>query len=165
LKKLGFRKCATEPAVYTRGVGRTTMILGVYVDGLIVTRGDRVEIVASKKQMTSEFEMSDLGLLSFYLEIEVEQKKDCITIKQTSYAKKVLSQFGMADYNSIRIPMEPGAKLHEDKGGLLIDTTEYRRIIGCLRYLLHTRPDISFLVPMASRFMEKSTVMHSKAVK
>jgi hypothetical protein len=49
LKKLGFRKCATEPAVYTRGVGRAAMILGVYLDGLIVTREDPVEIVASKK--------------------------------------------------------------------------------------------------------------------
>jgi hypothetical protein len=115
--------------------------------------------------MTSEFEMSDLGLLSFYLGIEVEQKKDCIIIKQTSYAKKVLSQFGMAYYNPVRIPMEPGAKLHEGKWGVLIDTTKYRRIIGCLRYLLHTRHDLSFLVPMASKFMEKSTVMHTKAVK
>ena len=32
-------------------------------------------------------------------------------------------------------------------------------------YLLHTRPDLSFLVGMASRYMEKSTVKHKKAVK
>jgi hypothetical protein len=48
---------------------------------LIVTGGDPAEIVVFKKQMTSEFEMSDLGLLSFYLGIEVEQQEDCITIK------------------------------------------------------------------------------------
>lgn len=64
-----------------------------------MTGGDPVEIAVFKKQMTCEFEMSDLGLLSFYLGIEVEQQEDCITIKQTSYAKKVLSQFGMIDCN------------------------------------------------------------------
>lgn len=61
--------------------------------------------------------------------------------------------------------MSPRARLDEDKQGVLVDATEYRRVIGCLRYLLHTRPDLSFLVWMASRFMEKPTVMHQKAVK
>ena len=46
-----------------------------------------------------------------------------------------------------------------------MDATEYRRAIGCLRYLLHTRPDLSYAVGMASRFMEKPIVMHQKAVK
>ena len=165
LKKLGFSKCATEPAVYTRGVGKTRVILGVYVDDLIVTGGDPAELATFKKQMTSEFEMSDLGLLSFYLGIEVEQKEDCTTIRQTSYAKKVLSQFGMMDCNPTKIPMNPGTKLHDDKAREAIDATGYRRIIGCLRYLLHTRPDLAFSVGMASRFMKRPTVMHSNAVK
>lgn len=46
-----------------------------------------------------------------------------------------------------------------------MDATEYRRIIGSLRYLLHTRPDLSYAVGVASRFMERPTVMHFKAVK
>ena len=125
---------------------------------MIVTGGDPAEIVAFKEQTTSVFEMSDLDLLSFYLRIEVEQKKDYITIKQTSYAKKVLSQFGMTDCNATRCPMDLGAKLDADKQGERIDATEYRRILGCLRYLLHTRPDLSFSAGMASRFMEKPTI-------
>jgi hypothetical protein len=53
--------------------------------------GEKAEEIANFKcQMTSQFEMSDLGLLSFYLGIEVDQKTDYVTIKQTSYAKKVL---------------------------------------------------------------------------
>jgi hypothetical protein len=142
LKKLGFRKCITEPAVYTRGVGLSKLILGVYVDDLIVIGGDPAEIVAFKKQMTSEFDMSDLGLLSFYLGLEVDRKEDYIAIRQTSYAKKVLAQFGMSDCNSTKVPMDPGTKLDADKQGKRIDATEYRRVIGCLRYLLHTRPDL-----------------------
>jgi len=165
LKKLGFKKCASEAAVYTRGIGRTRLILGVYVDDLIVTGGEPAEIAVFKKQMTSEFEMSDLGKLSFYLGIEVEQETDCITIKQTGYAKKVLSRFGMENCNPTKIPISPGTVLHDDKDGRPIDATEYRRVVGCLRYLLHTRPDLAFSVGMASRFMERPTVMHQCAVK
>ncbi|XP_062205169.1 secreted RxLR effector protein 161-like [Phragmites australis] len=56
------------------------------------------------------------------------------------------------------------AQLHKDLVGQLVDATEYRRIIGFLRYLLHTRLDLSFVVGVASRFVEKPTVMHYKAV-
>lgn len=61
--------------------------------------------------------------------------------------------------------MEPKLKLHKDSEGVPVDTTEYRRVIGCLRYLLHTRPDLAYSVGMASRYMEKPTVMHHKVVK
>jgi len=165
LKKLGFSRCKTEPAVYTRGVGLSKVILGVYVDDLIVTGGDPAEIVDFKKQMTSEFDMSDLGLLSFYLGLEVEQKEDYITIRQSGYAKKILTQFGMSDCNHSKVPMDPGLKLDADKQGEKIDATEYRKIIGCLRYLLHSRPDLAYSVGICSRFMERPTVKHLLAVK
>ena len=61
--------------------------------------------------------------------------------------------------------MNPESKLDADKQGQRIDSTHYRRIIGCLRYLLHTRPDLAFSVGMASRFMEKPTAKHLAAVK
>jgi hypothetical protein len=115
--------------------------------------------------MTSEFEMSDLGLLSFYLGIEVKQENDCITIKQTSYAKKVLSRFGMADCNPTKVSINLGTVLHEDNQGMATDATEYRRIVGCLRYLLRTRPDLAFSVGMASISMQRPTVLHQNAVK
>jgi len=61
--------------------------------------------------------------------------------------------------------MEPSLKLHSDTEGEKTDATNYRRMIGCLRYLLHTRPDLAYSVGVASRFMEKPTVLHLKAVK
>jgi len=84
--------------------------------------------------MMAEFEMTDLGLLSYYLGIEVCQKEDFITVKQSSYAKKVLEQFGMAECNPSKFPMEPRIKLSADKGGKPADTTTYRRMIGCLQW-------------------------------
>ncbi|KAL9273928.1 Retrovirus-related Pol polyprotein from transposon TNT 1-94-like protein [Drosera capensis] len=72
LKKLGFMRCAQEQAIYTRGEGDAALIVGVYVDDLIVTGGNTREVKSFKKQMMTEFEMSDLGLLSYYLGIEVK---------------------------------------------------------------------------------------------
>jgi len=150
LKKLGFARCLSEQAVYTRGEGNDAVILGVYVDDLIVTGGNPVKVKNFKEEMMTEFEMTDLGLLSYYLGIEVDQKEDFITVKQSGYAQKVLEQFGMSGCNSTRVPMDPGNKLDTDKGGEPVDTTNYRKIIGCLRYLLHTRPDLSYSVGVAS---------------
>jgi len=126
---LGFTKCLSEWAVYKRGAGRTAVILGVYVDDLIVTGSEKKEIEAFKKQMTKEFEMSDLGLLSFYLGIEVDQQKDYLTLKQSGYAQKVLSRFGIEDCNPTKLPMDSSTKLHQDKKGQRVDATKYRRIL------------------------------------
>ncbi|KAG6504883.1 hypothetical protein ZIOFF_037231 [Zingiber officinale] len=143
LVELDFKKCIQEHAVYTRGEGEASILVGVYVDDLIVIGSSTGRINKFKQQIMIEFEMSDLGLLSYYLGIEVEQQKSRILLRQSTYAKKILSQFKMADF----------------------DATEYRRVIGCLRYLLHTRPDLSYPVGMTSRYMERPTTMHHKVVK
>ena len=69
------KRCSQEQAVYTRGEEEAIIIVGVYVDDLIVTGRSIEEIKIFKKQMMTEFEMSDLGLLSYYLGIEVKQRR------------------------------------------------------------------------------------------
>ncbi|KAG6471152.1 hypothetical protein ZIOFF_072253 [Zingiber officinale] len=165
LEELSFKKCTQEHAVYTRDEGEASILVGVYVDDLIVTGGSTEKINKFKQQMMTEFEISDLGLLSYYLGIEVEQQKSRISLRQSAYAKKILSQFKMANCNATKHPMEPKTQLHKDMEGTPVDATEYRRIIGCLRYLLHTRPDLSYSVGMASRYMERPTIMHHRVVK
>ena len=115
--------------------------------------------------MKKEFEMSDLGLRSYYLGIEVSQKKCGISLRQTAYAKKILEQFGLLDCNPVTSPMEPKLKVKKDEDGEKVDPTEYRRVVGCLRYLTHTRPDLSYAVGIASRFMEQPTTLHFQVVK
>ncbi|GKE94005.1 hypothetical protein Tco_1578860 [Tanacetum coccineum] len=71
----------------------------------------------------------------------------------------------MVDCNETKIPMDPGTKLIKTEGGELVDTTEYRSLIGCLRYLLHTRPDLSYSVGLLSRFMQEPREQHMKAIR
>ncbi|GKA54223.1 zinc finger, CCHC-type containing protein [Tanacetum coccineum] len=91
-----------------RAWNTSTLIVGVYVDDLIITGTPRKEIDAFKSQMQEKFEMSDLGLLAYYLGIEVTQTGGEITIKQTGYINKILKDTSMTDSNDTKIPMDPG---------------------------------------------------------
>lgn len=75
-------------------------------------------------------------------------------LKQDRYARKILEEFGMNSCNATNIPMEMNAKFSKASDEDAIDAREYRRCIGCLRYLLHTRPDLSFSVGVFSRYMQ-----------
>lgn len=55
--------------------------------------------------------------------------------------------------------------LTKDEGGTMIDATQYKSLIGGLRYLVHTRPDIAYSVGIVSRYMERPTKVHMNAVK
>ncbi|GJW78600.1 ribonuclease H-like domain, reverse transcriptase, RNA-dependent DNA polymerase [Tanacetum coccineum] len=165
LKSLGFKKCNLEQAVYTKKSKTSTLIVGVYVDDLIITGTPRKEIDLFKSQMKDKFEMSDLGLLAYYLGIEVTQKGGEITIKQTGYINKILKDANMMESNDTKIPMDPGTKLVKAEDGNSVDATYYRSLIGCLRYLLHTRPDLSYSVGLLSRFMQEPKDHHLKAIK
>lgn len=59
----------------------------------------------------------------------------------------------MGSCNAIHVPMELNAKFSKSPDEESVDEREYRRNIGCLRYLLDTRPDLSFSVGVLSRYM------------
>jgi len=137
----------------------------VYVDDLILTGADSNELTQFKEEMKNTFKMSDLGLLSYYLGIEVQQRTGMITLGQAAYAAKLLERAGMSNCNPVQAPMETRLKLSKKSTAPAVDSTLYRSLVGSLRYLIHTRPDISFAVGYISRFMENPTTEHMGAVK
>jgi hypothetical protein len=80
LAKLGFSRSIEDHAVYRRGTGDSLVLVGVYVDDLVICGPDNRAIAVFKQQMMKTFNMSDLGQLSYYLRIEVKQKSGEITI-------------------------------------------------------------------------------------
>ena len=111
------------------------------------------------------FNMSDLGLLSSYLWIEVKQREGVITLCQSTYAEKVLEQACMKDCNPSHTTMEHRLQLIKGDTGGGIDVTKYRSVVGSLRYLCNTRPDITHAVGIVSRHMEAPGAPHWAAVK
>ncbi|XP_071740301.1 secreted RxLR effector protein 161-like [Rutidosis leptorrhynchoides] len=71
----------------------------------------------------------------------------------------------MADCNPAQYPMEPKLQVMKDEEGIAVDETKYISIIGSLRYLVHTRPDLSYSVGVMSRFMASPKESHYKAVR
>jgi hypothetical protein len=114
--------------------------------------------------MQELFQMSDLGLLSYYLGIEVQQAEGEIRVSQSSYAAKTLEDAGMTQCNPCCVPMENCLKLMKNSGEV-IDATRYQSMIGSLRYLVNTRPDLAYAVGVLSRFMEAPGKQHWAAMK
>ncbi|BAH90945.1 Os04g0439366 [Oryza sativa Japonica Group] len=143
---MGFEQSPHEAAIYRRGNGGNALLVGVYVDDLVITGTKDAEVAAFKEEMKATFQMSDLGPLSFYLGIEVHQDNSGITLRQTAYAKRVVELAGLTDCNPALTPMEERLKLSRDSTAEEVDATQYRRLVGSLRYLTHTRPDLAFSV-------------------
>ncbi|GKA78448.1 uncharacterized mitochondrial protein-like protein [Tanacetum coccineum] len=162
---MGFLQCVHEKAVYKKVSNGEFIIIAVYGDDIFVTRTSLDLINEFKRRMASQFEMLDLGELTYYLGIEVSQGKDCVEIKQERYARKILKEAGMEDCNATSYPMEKDFKLSKAEDETEVEATQYRKVVGCLRYLLHTRPDLTYSVGVVSRYMQSPRESHARAIK
>lgn len=163
--KEGFQKCPYEHTLFYKSDCRKLLIVLVYVDDLIFTGNDSSMAEKFKKSMMVEFEMSDLGLMHYFLGIEVIQSADGIFICQRKYAREILERFYMQDCNPVCTPTEVGLKLVKDPGGKMVNSTFYKQIVGSLMYLTSTRPDIMHAVSLISRYMECPKEAHLLAAK
>ena len=162
---LKFYRCSKEPSLYRREDKSGLLVVVVYVDDLLVAGSSITMINEFKADMAAKFEMSDLGKLTYYLGIEVDQFDGGIALRQNRYALKILEESGMSECNATHIPMEFNVKMSKALKEKNVDEREYRRQIGCLRYLLHTRPDLSYSVGVLSRYMRDPKVSHGAALK
>ncbi|GJU03455.1 putative ribonuclease H-like domain-containing protein [Tanacetum coccineum] len=111
------------------------------------------------------FQMSSIGELTFFLGLQVKQKKDGIFISQDKYVGEILKKFGFSSVRTASTLMETNKALTKDKDGKGVDVHLYRSMIGSLMYLTSSRPDIMFSVCACSRFQVQLKVSHLNAVK
>ncbi|GKC22874.1 uncharacterized mitochondrial protein-like protein, partial [Tanacetum coccineum] len=130
LKKIGFLQCVQDKAVYRKVPNGEFIIVAVNVDDLFMT-GTSLDLINEfKKRIASQFKISDLDELTYYLGIKVSQGKDCMDIKQERYAMKILKEVGMEDCIATLCPMEPGLKLSKAKDEPEVEATQYQKVIG-----------------------------------
>ena len=131
------------------------VILLLYVDDLFLT-GNEKQIAECKKKLTEELKMKDIGLMHYFLELEVWQSSEGIFLNQGKYAVETLKRFDMLDCKSMDTPMDTNLKLSSNESSELVDVTQYRQIIGSLMYLTNTRTYIFFVVNNLSKHLVKS---------
>ena len=102
--------------------------------------------------------MKDLGLMHYFLGLEVWQKLGEIFLRQWNYIVEILSRFGMMDCKSMDTPMETNLKKLSDSTSYsyLVDPTMYRKLIGSLMYLVNSRKNIFFGVSTLTHYLVES---------
>ena len=128
------------------------MTLLLYVDNMFVTGMDGF-IANMKRKLAAEFEMKDLGMMHYFLGMEVWQNANGISLGQWKYAVEILKRFEMMDCKAMNTPMASNLKLLSDASLETVDATMYRQIIGSLMYLMNTRLDIFFVVNTLSQYL------------
>src|SRR5262249_46179934 len=100
-----------------------------------------------------KFEMTDLGLMSYFLGMEVDQSAKGIFISQKKLAADILKRFKMESCKSVDIPLAMNVKLSKFDESQPSNEKNYKSLVGSLLYLTATRLDLMFSVSLLSRFM------------
>ncbi|CAM8907582.1 unnamed protein product [Rhodiola kirilowii] len=161
----GYVRGEVDKTLFLLKEGNDTLVVQVYVDDIIFGSTNPRLIKKSTDLMSSEFEMSMVGELKYFLELQVEQGEDGTRIHQQKYVREILKKFGMDSAKTCATPMSPNDSLAKDESSLQVDLTLYRGMIGSLLYLTASRPDILFSVCLCARFQADPRETHVKAVK
>ncbi|GJS85988.1 uncharacterized mitochondrial protein-like protein [Tanacetum coccineum] len=141
------------------------LLVQVYVDDIIFGSTKKELCNAFKKLIHEKFQMSSMGELTFFLGLQVEQKKDGIFISQDKYVGEILKKFRFIEVKTASTPMKTQKPLLKEKDGEEVDVHMYRSMIGSLMYLTSSRPDIMFAVCACARYQVNPKVSHLHAVK
>jgi hypothetical protein len=122
------------------------------VDDIIFSGSSHTLVSRFQEMMENEFQISMMGVLTFFLGIQVKQTKEGIFIHQTNYTKDLMKKFNMAELKPMSTPMSMATALDPDENGEAVDQREYKSMIGSLLYLTATRLGIQFVICLCARF-------------
>eukprot|EP01018_Ginkgo_biloba_P037072 Gb_24217 [translate_table: standard] len=169
-----FVRSPSDSNLYVKVNDSQYTIVALYVDDMIVIGNNEQEIDSLKEDIKKTFKMTNMGLLHYFLRVEVQQKPGSVFISQGKYAREILMQFQMEDCKPSPTLIDVGVKLStfSDKNTIystldrqLIGGTLYRQLVGSLIYLTTTRPNIAFAVGIVSKFMAEPKQNHWLAAK
>ena len=141
------------------------MIIFLYVDDLLIIGISKKYISSLKDEMNHAFSMTDLGLLSQFLGIEIDQSQHGIKVHQSNYASYILNMFSMKYCKPRKTPFLSGVKLEKAGSSPMVNNTFYRKLIGCFLYLTHTHPDLYYAISVDLRYMDQPHEIHWREAK
>nr|GEX98616.1 hypothetical protein [Tanacetum cinerariifolium] len=145
-----FSKGVVDPMLFTRKTGKHILLVQIYVDDIIFASTDPKACDIFSKEMSSKFQMSMMGKMSFFLGLQVSQSPKGIFTNQSKYALEILTKYRMDTSDPVDTLMVDRSKLDEDLLGILVDHTQFRRMVGSLMYLIASQPDLVFAVCMCA---------------
>ena len=140
------------------------------MDDMVLVGKDEGKMKQVKEELSSRFNIKDLGKLRYFLGMSVvqDQEKKETWIGQPTYTKRLLTRMGMSDCKPTKTPVSPGnclVKATEDEEAL-DQQSSYQSLVGSLMYLATcTRPDIAYAVGTLAKFSSKPNQTHWVAAK
>ena len=169
----GFKRSEFDSCVYIKFVNGSPIYLLLYVDDMLIAAKSKEQITTLKKQLSSEFDMKDLGAAKKILGMEITRDRNygLLFLSQQSYIKKVLQRFNMHDAKPVSTPIAPHFKLSAlqcastDEDVEYMSRVPYSSAVGSLMYaMVCSRPDLSHAMSLVSRYMANPGKEHWKAV-
>ncbi|GKC16540.1 retrovirus-related pol polyprotein from transposon TNT 1-94 [Tanacetum coccineum] len=160
-----FSKGAVDPPLFTRKTGKHILLVQIYLDDIIFALTDPNACDIFSNEISSKFQMSMMGQISFFLGLQVSQNHRGFFINQSKFALEILKKFGMDSCDPVDTPMVDRLKLDEDPLGIPVDQTLFRSMVGSLMYLTSSRPNLVFVVCMCVRYQASPTKQHLEALK
>ena len=153
LIEFGFTNSHADTSLFILHSGDITIYLLVYVDGIIITGTNTNIIQRYIDLLVQRFSIKDLGVLSYFLSIEVLTTPSGVLLTQRRYISNLLGRTKMSSAKHVATPLVTYGNLTLHSGTALTNCTEYRTLVGSLQYLCLTRPDISYVVNKLSQFI------------
>nr|GEW52140.1 hypothetical protein [Tanacetum cinerariifolium] len=129
--------------------------------GFVDPNKPNYRIIAS---LYSEFAMTDLGSLNYFLGIYAQRSSSGLFLSQSKFAEEIFERAHMQNCNPCRTPVDTESKLDSD-GDPVSDPTLYRSLAGALQYLTFTCPDLSYAVQQVCLYMHDPRDSHFTALK
>lgn len=165
LPSLGFATTYSDSSLFVKHVGSQIVVLLLYVDDIILTGSASAAILQVIQALSTEFDITDLGSLHFFLGIQITHTSTGLFLSQSKYVEELLLKSEMVDAKPCDTPCLPYHRLLKNDGAPYPNPTVYRSIVGALQYLTFTRPDIAFSVHQVCQFIQNLMVSHFTAVK
>jgi Reverse transcriptase (RNA-dependent DNA polymerase) len=159
-----FKVSGAGSSIFTKNNSNGITVVLVYVDDLIITGNNQLEIDCVKRDLKNKFDIKDLGKLKYFLGIEIAHSPKGLFISQRKYTLDLLKEIGKLGCKPALTPTDSNMKLNTEDGESLKDINHFQILVGKIIYLTVTRPDVSFAVSQISRFMHSPRTPHIDAI-
>ncbi|GJV00138.1 putative ribonuclease H-like domain-containing protein [Tanacetum coccineum] len=161
----GFQRGKIDQTLFIKRKQGHILLVQIYVDDIIFGSTKKELCDEFEKLMKDKFQMSSMGELTFFLGLQVQQKKKGIFISQDKYVHEILRKYNYTDVKSASTLTDLEKPLVQDGDAADVDEHLYRSMIGSLMYLTASRPNIMFAVCACARFQVSPKTSHLLAVK
>ncbi|KAJ9538735.1 hypothetical protein OSB04_031468 [Centaurea solstitialis] len=161
----GFVRGEIDSTLFLKKYPKHILLVQIYVDDIIFGSTNPKLCEKFELLMKSEYKMSMMGELTFFLGLQIKQSEKGIFINQGKYVHEMLKKFDLTSCTPMKTPMAPPLTLDKDSKGKSVDVTLYRGMIGSLLYLTASRPDIMYSTCLCARYQAEPKESHLTAVK